>query len=381
MLCLHPRVEVGDLVIVYEDFKTMSAVRVAPPKVFTCRFGKFPHDKMVGMRYGERMSASSSGSSGGGGGYVTLLPPSPELWTETLPHRTQILYIADISMIALQLELLPESVVIEAGTGSGSLTHALARTLSAKGHLHTFEFNATRAQLAQGEFTANQLGDRVTCRHGDVCAEGFSYEAEAALAHESVDAAIFDLPQPWDAIRLAAPYLKPGGRLCVFSPCIEQVARALDALQEGGFTGCEVIEAIVRTHEVRTVPAAPSTLEAAVAKAEEARRARDAATPAVGDGEEPPLPQQPPPPKTDVVEEDAQQQQQQEEKPPTEEEEETVAAAEGEEGAREPSAKRPRVDAPPSKPASSGPPGVRTKPSGDMRGHTGFLVFCTKHVG
>ena len=63
MLCLHPRVEVGDLVIVYEDFKTMSAVRVAPPKVFTCRFGKFPHDKMVGMRYGELAIGPKLGSS------------------------------------------------------------------------------------------------------------------------------------------------------------------------------------------------------------------------------------------------------------------------------------------------------------------------------
>ena len=69
------------------------------------------------------MGAAAGGggnSSGHGGGYVTLLPPSPELWTETLPpHRTQILYIADISMIALQLELLPDSIIIEAAPAPG----------------------------------------------------------------------------------------------------------------------------------------------------------------------------------------------------------------------------------------------------------------------
>ena len=143
--------------------------------------------------------------------------------------------------------------------------------------MHTFEFNEKRAQLAQAEFVANDLGSRVTCRHGDVCAEDFSYATAAGLTHESVDGAIFDLPQPWDAIRLAAPFIKPGGRLCVFSPCIEQVARALDALREGGFTGSEVIEAIVRTHEVRPAPPGVSALEAAVAQAEVSKRAREEA--------------------------------------------------------------------------------------------------------
>ena len=33
----------------------------------------------------------------GGRGWVTLLAPSAELWTMVLRHRTQILYIADIS--------------------------------------------------------------------------------------------------------------------------------------------------------------------------------------------------------------------------------------------------------------------------------------------
>ena len=385
MLTLHPRIAAGDLVIVYEDFRTMSAVRVKPPQVFSCRFGKFPHASMVGMRYGERMGAAAGGggnSSGHGGGYVTLLPPSPELWTETLPHRTQILYIADISMIALQLELLPDSIIIEAGTGSGSLSHALARTLSTRGHLHTFEFNEKRAQLAQAEFVANDLGSRVTCRHGDVCAEDFSYATAAGLTHESVDGAIFDLPQPWDAIRLAAPFIKPGGRLCVFSPCIEQVARALDALREGGFTGSEVIEAIVRTHEVRPAPPGVSALEAAVAQAEVSKRAREEAAAAEAAAD------------AGTASSEAAAASDADVQNGTGE-----VAAEPDEAAASadtngvPATKRARVDdgAATAVSAAGGDNKgsransvvgmVRTKPSGDMRGHTGFLVFSTKHVG
>lgn len=48
-------------------------------------------------------------------GWGHVLQPTPELWTLTLPHRTQIIYTPDISMIIMQLDLVPGSVVIEAG--------------------------------------------------------------------------------------------------------------------------------------------------------------------------------------------------------------------------------------------------------------------------
>lgn len=40
-------------------------------------------------------------------GWVHILAPTPELWTQVLRHRTQILYAADIAMICAFLELRP----------------------------------------------------------------------------------------------------------------------------------------------------------------------------------------------------------------------------------------------------------------------------------
>lgn len=49
-----------------------------------------------------------------------MLYPTPELWTDLLPHRTQILYAADIAMVTMQLELRPGSVVCECGQSAPS---------------------------------------------------------------------------------------------------------------------------------------------------------------------------------------------------------------------------------------------------------------------
>ena len=74
-----------------------------------------------------------------------MLPFTPELWTLSLTHRTQILYGIDIAVVCSYLNLRPGCVVIESGTGSGSLTVSLARAVGAGGHVNTFEFNEDRA--------------------------------------------------------------------------------------------------------------------------------------------------------------------------------------------------------------------------------------------
>lgn len=91
-----------------------------------------------------------------------MLQPTPELWTKTLPHRTQIIYTPDISMILYQLDIKPGSVVIESGTGSGSLSHFFIRAVKPNGHLHTFDFHENRADQARTEFKDHGISDFVT---------------------------------------------------------------------------------------------------------------------------------------------------------------------------------------------------------------------------
>ena len=107
------------------------------------------------------------------------------------------------TMVGLQLELWPSSVVVESGTGSGSLSHALARTVAPRGHLHTFDFHAERVEKARAEFAEHGLGDLVTASHRDVCRDGFGLE-------NKVDAVFLDLPHPWEVVNHAKTAMKVG---------------------------------------------------------------------------------------------------------------------------------------------------------------------------
>lgn len=140
-----------------------------------------------------------------------MLQPTPELWTQTLPHRTQIIYTPDISMILFQLEIKPGSLVIESGTGSGSLSHSFARAVKPHGHLHTFDFHEMRCDLARDEFRLHGIDKNVTVYHRDVCANGFSDELNGR-----VDAVFLDLPAPQLAVPHALKALKESGRTIAY---------------------------------------------------------------------------------------------------------------------------------------------------------------------
>lgn len=133
----------GDLVIVFASRdKTPIPLTVTSGEHVSNMFGHFPHEDMVGMPYGSKMISKN------GRGYVYLLRPTPELWTLALPHRTQILYAPDMSFISMKLNMGPGSRVIEAGTGSGSFSHFIARTVGRAGEAKAAEGTSKDAEGA-----------------------------------------------------------------------------------------------------------------------------------------------------------------------------------------------------------------------------------------
>ncbi|XP_035466316.1 tRNA (adenine(58)-N(1))-methyltransferase catalytic subunit TRMT61A isoform X2 [Scophthalmus maximus] len=185
----------GDVAVVYLGHDSMMPVKVQQGAQTQTRYGVIRHSTdLIGQRYGSKVTCSK-------GGWVHVLHPTPELWTVTLPHRTQILYTTDIATITMMLELKPGSVVCESGTGSGSLSHAILRTVAPTGHLHTVEFHQQRAEKVAEEFKEHRVGHLVTVRNQDVCKDGFGVTGVA-------DAVFLDIPSPWEAVGHAKAALK-----------------------------------------------------------------------------------------------------------------------------------------------------------------------------
>lgn len=231
----------GDVAIIYQSHDNMMSIKVQQGAQTQTRYGVIRHaSDLIGRPFGSKVTCSK-------GGWVYVLHPTPELWTVTLPHRTQILYTTDIATITMMLELKPGSVVCESGTGSGSLSHAILRSIAPTGHLHTVEFHQQRAEKVAEEFKEHHVDHLVTVRNQDVCKEGFGVSGVA-------DAVFLDIPSPWEAVGHAKTALKKrGGRVCSFSPCIEQVQRTCEALADQGFQEIDTLEVLLRVHDVRTV--------------------------------------------------------------------------------------------------------------------------------
>lgn len=238
-LSFNRTIAYGDLVIVYEKPEIMQPIIVTPDAELHNRYGVFKHSDWVGKPFGSRVSSCK-----GVQGYVYVLAATPELWTLCLQHRTQILYLADISLVIMYLEIVPGCLVLESGTGTGSFTTSIARSVAPNGHVYTFDFHQQRAQSARDDFEKNGLSSLVTVGVRDIQGEGFPDEFQARA-----DSIFLDLPQPWCAVPSAAKMLKQDGVMCSFSPCIEQVQCTCEALASQ-FTEIRTFEILLRHYEV-----------------------------------------------------------------------------------------------------------------------------------
>ncbi|KAJ1959760.1 tRNA (adenine-N(1)-)-methyltransferase catalytic subunit trm61 [Dispira parvispora] len=165
------------------------------------------------------------------------------------------------------IDLTPGKKMIETGTGSGSFSHSIARSLAPDGHLYTFEYHEQRYNIAKQEFQDHGIADLVTIQHRDVCKDGFGITNE-------VHAVFLDLPAPWEVVASARAAFQQNtvGRLCSFSPCIEQVDRTCKALTEEGFSNITMFEVLSRPHELRQTPL-PS-IQAAIARHQSQRESK-----------------------------------------------------------------------------------------------------------
>lgn len=254
-------VEEGDLVFIWVGRENIKPTVMKHGEMFNTRYGSFPHSEMIGKKFGSQIGTRTRGNNKFA--FVHVLQPTPELWSISLPHRTQIVYTPDSSYIMQRLNCGPNSIVIEAGTGSGSFSHAFARSVK---QLYTFEFHPVRYEQATQEFKDhNLLNENVIITHRDVCKDGFSIKQGDSTSYQfnsdenlneinlNANAIFLDLPAPWEAIPHLDSVISKREKigLCCFSPCIEQVDRTIETLEQNGWFNIQMVEIQGKQYESR----------------------------------------------------------------------------------------------------------------------------------
>jgi tRNA (adenine57-N1/adenine58-N1)-methyltransferase catalytic subunit len=200
---------------------------------FESHRGILMHDDLIGKPWGTQVFSHI------GSPFYLLQPALGDLLVD-LPRTTQILYPKDIGFIFVTMGIGPGRKVLEAGTGSGSMTTALAYAVGSEGQVVSYEIKPDVQNLARKNLARFGLESRVDFKLRDI-AEGFD-ETDA-------DSFFLDVPNPYDYTVQVRNSLKPGGFLCCLLPTMNQVEKALIALRQTNFAFVEVCELMLRFYQ------------------------------------------------------------------------------------------------------------------------------------
>jgi tRNA (adenine57-N1/adenine58-N1)-methyltransferase len=218
--------EPGERILLVDQRGRRYLVTLRSGEVWHSHGGGVAHDLLIGEREGT-VARSATGMS------FRAFRPRMADFVLKMPRGAQVVYPKDVGPILVEADIHPGARVLEAGTGSGSLTLALCRATGPDGRVVSYdlraEFQTTAAQNIEAFF--GKMPDWLDLRVGDV--------REVAGTGETFDRVVLDLPEPWEAIAALGDALPSGGIVCAYLPTTIQVQRLVLAL---GAAGCEHLE-------------------------------------------------------------------------------------------------------------------------------------------
>lgn len=223
----------GDIVLLVGRDHKEYIISVDAEREHQTNRGVLPHSNIIGRRWGETVETHL------GYGYQ-LLPPSLEQLVRSIKRATQIIYPKDIGYLLMKMNIGPGTRVVEAGTGSGGLTIAMARMVLPHGHIYTYEARPDIQRVAQRNIAGLGLTAYVTSKVRDI-EEGFD--------EVGVDALFLDVREPWYYLAQAHAALKGGGFFGCILPTTNQITVLLRHLPRYGYGFVQVEEIILRPYK------------------------------------------------------------------------------------------------------------------------------------
>ena len=230
-------VQPGDIAQLIDSRGHQHIVQLKPNGNLQTHLGQINFDDLFGLYWGSHVKTHT------GKNFLLLQPSLHDILLNTRRSGT-IMYPKDMGYIVLKMNIVRGTRIIEAGSGSGAFTIALAVTVGPEGHVYSYDNREDTQSLARKNLEKLGLTDRVTFTCQDI-GNGFN--------ESSVDALFLDLPNPEDYIEMARNALKPGGFFGSLVPTTNQVSHLLEALNAYNFSFIEVCEMIQRHY--KPVPA------------------------------------------------------------------------------------------------------------------------------
>lgn len=229
----EPVAQEGDTVMLVAEDQKRTLIKLQRGQQWHSNRGFIRHDELIGQPLG-RMVVTRLGHA-----YLVLEPSTHDL-IRYLKRTTQIIFPKDAAHIVQRLNLYPGRRVVEAGTGSGGLTLALARAVMPHGRVVSYEERAAMSELAGKNLARFRLLDYVDLKVRDA-ADGFD--------ERNVDALFLDMREPWRCLPAARAALKGGGFFGALLPTANQVSELLRALEAHNFADVEVEELLLRAYK------------------------------------------------------------------------------------------------------------------------------------
>ncbi len=196
---------------------------------FHCEFGKINLEKIVGREYGTEIKSHL------GEKFMVVKPTIIDLMKK-VKRGPQVILPKDAALILAKTGVNRNSVVLDAGSGSGFLAIFLSNYVK---KVYTYEKRKEFYKIVSENLKL--LGIRnVVVKNKDVL-KGFD-EKEADLI-------TLDLENPEKIIPIAKRSLKISGWLAVFCPYAEEVGKVVKTMEKD-FVNIEVFENLQREWEV-----------------------------------------------------------------------------------------------------------------------------------
>ncbi len=223
-------IQEGDVVLLWFEDDVTYMVEAVRGRRFGIHCGKpLVLDEWIGRRYGSKQICDH--------GEAFLLKPTLHDFMMKSARESGIIYPKDAGLLLLKAGIHAGNKVLEIGTGSGSLTMALAQAVQPSGRVFTYDRREDLPKNAVKNLTRSKLLPYVEFKQR---------VAKEPLDEKNFDAAILDIPQPWEEVDVVYDALKGGGVLVSLNPTFNQIEKMAEAMKKRGFIRVHALELLER---------------------------------------------------------------------------------------------------------------------------------------